>query len=148
MRVDKFIPRCRSLSRWRWFDAVFLKNVAHRLIANGMPQIAYFTGDPVVTPFGILPGHAQDQPTDLVRDRGPANRLLSTLRVVPLLRHQLAVPAQDRVGGDDGGQFEQCFAADPFGFDRQASTIVLAWARVKAPGKSATINVWSPGPSP
>ena len=148
MRVDKLFPRCRSPSRWCSFDAAFLENVAHRLVANDMAEVAHLAGDPVIAPLGILFGHANNKSFDLICDHGSANRLLSALRVVPLLRNQFPVPAEDRVGGDDGGQFEQCFAADPFGFDRQASTIVLAWARVKAPGKSATINVWSPGPSP
>ena len=47
------------------------------------------------------------------------------LAMIPLLCHELSVPAKDRVGCHDRGQFLQCLAAQRLAFDGQQTALVI-----------------------
>ena len=83
-----------------------LEDVAHRLVTDGVAQVGQGADDPVIAPGAILLGHAHDQGLQLLVDRG-ATRSLALLGAVKLLGHELAVPAENRVGLDDRGHFLQ-----------------------------------------
>ena len=78
----------------------------------------------VVAPGGILFGESQDQIHDDLADTRSADRL-TLPAVVPFLCHKLAVPAKDRVGYHDRGQFLQCFATERHAFDCQNPPLLI-----------------------
>ncbi len=45
--------------------------------------------------------------------------------MIPLASDELSVPAQERVGRDDPGQFVETLAAEHLAFDGQASTLIV-----------------------
>jgi hypothetical protein len=73
-----------------------LEHVAHRLVAHGGPEIGQGADDPVVTPGAILLRHAHHQRLQLLVNRGSPWGL-PLPRTVELLRHECAMPAENRV---------------------------------------------------
>src|SRR6266481_910839 len=63
------------------------------------PELAELALDPHAPPTGILPGKAQDERPNLRVDRRPAR--LRPRSVGPAPSHELPVPAQERLWGDD-----------------------------------------------
>jgi hypothetical protein len=59
--------RCR-------LDPVSAKDIAHRLIGNGVAEIGQGSDDAVVSPAGILSGEAHNERFQFRRDAGPAWR--------------------------------------------------------------------------
>ncbi len=49
----------------------------------------------------------------------------SLLTVIPLLRDEFPMPAEDRVGRDNRGQFAQSFSAEDLRFDRQDPPLIV-----------------------
>jgi len=103
MCLDERIPCGLVLPQWRRLDAMGLENVAHGGVGDAMTQIGQGTLDAIIAPRRILPRHSQDQLGRLGRYGRPAGLGLPTHTVIPLGRHQLAMPAEDRIGRDDGG---------------------------------------------
>ena len=83
-----------------------LQDVAHGLVTDGVAQVGQGADDPIIAPGAILLRHAHHQRLQLLVDRGTA-RGLALLGAVKLLRHEFAVPAENRVGLDDRGHFLQ-----------------------------------------
>src|SRR5262249_6579368 len=83
-------------------DTMALQDVPHGLVTDGVPEGRQGADDPVITPGAILVGHADDQRLQLRVDRG-ATWSLTLRRAVKLLRHELLVPAKNRVWLDDRG---------------------------------------------
>src|SRR5262245_45934138 len=80
------------------------QDVAHRLGTKGVREVREGTNDPVIAPGAILLRHADDQGLQLRVDLwSPWG--LAMLGAVKLLRHEFAVPGQDRIGPDDGGRY-------------------------------------------
>src|SRR5260370_36169445 len=78
-----------------------------------MPKVAYPSGDPVVAPTGILSRQPNHQTLDLRSDPRPAGQ--PTLAgAVEIGGDQLAIPAQNGVGGGDAGDLLQQFPAQAF----------------------------------
>src|SRR6516225_10219374 len=73
-----------------------LQDIAHRLIADLVPQISQRSDDTVITPVMVLLRHANDQLLNLSLDPRPA-RASTRLRAIEFAGNQLAVPGQDRV---------------------------------------------------
>jgi hypothetical protein len=55
-------------------DPVSAKDVAHRLIGNGVAEIGQGSDDAVVSPAGVLSGEADNERFQFGRDAGPARR--------------------------------------------------------------------------
>lgn len=83
------------------------------------------TADAIETPTWVFLRESQDQVHDNLPDTRSAWIFLATLRVIPFLGDQLAVPAQDRVRGHDGGDFHQRLTADGLALDGQLSPLVI-----------------------
>src|SRR5881397_2070802 len=110
MRADKLFPGGRCFTLWSWWETMTLQDVAHGLVTDGVPEVGQGADDPVIAPGAILLGHANDQRLQLLVDHG-ATRSLTLFGAVKLLRHELAVPAEDRVRLDDSGHLRQCLFA-------------------------------------
>src|SRR6266851_5076143 len=54
VRPDELFPRGGGLTLWRWWNAMPLQDVAHRLITDGGPEVGQGTDDPVIAPGAIL----------------------------------------------------------------------------------------------
>jgi len=89
------------------------KNNAYRLIRDTVPEVGQRADDPIVAPAGILSGHRDDQPDDLLLDRRPA-RVATVFRAVELLGDQSAIPGEDSVGFGYPSNLAESVAAQPF----------------------------------
>src|SRR5206468_847847 len=76
-------------------------------------------------PAGIRPGQTHDQLADLVGDGWTAGPPLSAVAVIPFLRDQPVMPAQDRVGSEQRADLRQELAAQEFAFGGQAPALVV-----------------------
>src|SRR6516164_11705713 len=65
-------PGCRALALGRGRQSVALQDIAHRLIADPVPQISQRPHNPVIAPITVLFGHANDQLLKLSLDPRPA----------------------------------------------------------------------------
>ena len=89
-----------------------------------MSEVGQGALDAVVAPGRILPGHAQDEFDDFRFDGRPPHGP-SAVAEVPLLGHQLPVPAQDGVGGAGGADLAEDLPTEHIALDRQASPLVV-----------------------
>ncbi len=80
-----------------WFNAVCFQHVGHSRITNVEADIGQGTLDAIVASGGIFLCKSQDRIDDDLTDAW-ASDCLSFLAVVPLLHHQLTVPAKNRIG--------------------------------------------------
>src|SRR5258707_14030400 len=87
-----------------------LQDVADRLIADLVPQIAQRPRNPVIAPVTVLPRHANDQLLNFSLDPRPAGASTS-FRAIEFAGHQLAVPGQDGVRPGDIGHLAENLAA-------------------------------------
>ena len=60
-----------------------------------------------------------------MRDEGPSDSL-PFVAVVPLLRHELTMPAENRVGSHNRGQLQQSLAAKGMAFHSQYPTLIIS----------------------
>jgi hypothetical protein len=81
--------------------------------------------DSIIAPRRILSGKPQNGIYDDLTDSGPASSL-SLIGVVPLIRHEITVPAEDRVGSHNGGQLQQCLAAESMAFHSQYASLIIS----------------------
>jgi len=80
------------------------------------------TLDPCVAPAGVFFRHPDNQLTDLLHHTG-TTYTLSWIR--PLGGDQLAVPREDRLRRDDGGDLAQGLPAQQLSFGRQSTALVI-----------------------
>ena len=113
------------LSFWNGFDTVLSEDVSDCRIGNVEAQVGQSALDAVVAPGGILPGHAEDEPGDLIRNWRSARRLPFAVAVVPFLGDKPMVPTEDRVGGYNGGQLHHRFATQSLALDGQYPALVI-----------------------
>jgi len=107
-----------------------LQDVAHGLVTDGVPEVRQGTNDTIIAPGAILPRHAYHQGLQLLVNYG-APWSLAPLGAVTLLGHKLAVPAENRVGLDDRGDFLQGLLAQLLAEVRQG--LALAVTSPEAP---------------
>jgi hypothetical protein len=81
-----------------------------RVAAELVTEVAERPADPRVTPSRILGGEPDDEA--LQRGGGARSAAGALGRAVVLLRDELAIPAQDRVGRDHAGELFQDLAAE------------------------------------
>jgi hypothetical protein len=82
------------------------QDVTHRLGTEGTPKIGEGSNNPIVALGAMLLRHAHHQGLQLWVNGGtPCG--LTLYGTVKLLGHELAVPGEDGVGFDDGGDFFQ-----------------------------------------
>jgi hypothetical protein len=81
----------------KWFDAMSPQDVADRRVGDVVTEISDGSGDLVVTPRHILPGHSQHELLNLIRQWWPSD-FLSTVAVIVFGCDKDPMPPQDRVG--------------------------------------------------
>jgi hypothetical protein len=84
-----------SLRRWRY--AVPAEDVSDRLIADGVTEIGQRSHDPVISPTGILSGHADDEFHDYCRNGGTAGACAMP-RSIELVGDEPTIPSKNRSG--------------------------------------------------
>jgi hypothetical protein len=113
-----------TLPVWCRFDAVSFQHVGHRGISDVAADIGQCSLDAIIAPRRILSGKPQNGIHDDLPKPRPSDSL-SLIGVVPLLRHELTVPAEDRVGRHNGGQLQQCLAAESMAFHSQYAPLII-----------------------
>src|SRR5215510_6730023 len=111
MDANKFLPRGRLLALRSAWKAPALENIAHGLIADVVAQLGESAGNAVITPGTILLGHLDDQVFECLVDTGSSHGL-SLRGAIEFLSHQLAMPGENRLGFDNGGDFLQRLLAE------------------------------------
>jgi len=80
--------------------------------------------NPIESPRGIITGQPQDKIDDFLPFARPPNGL-ATLAVVPLPGNQLAMPSQDRIWCEQGGDLAQQFAAEYLSLDSKTPPLII-----------------------
>ena len=93
------------------------QDILDRVRCNDVTEIGERTLDSIVTPGSILPRHAEYQIGDLLRDRRSTGPLPG---IGPLLRDELPVPSEQRIGRHQRLQFIKCPAPQHLGLHGQA----------------------------
>ena len=88
---------------WRGIDTGLLQDLPHVDAATSISQPGQFTVDPAVAPARVLAGQPEDQGPDVPAGGWPAG-LASFGPGGPATADDVAVPAQDRVRGDQQPQ--------------------------------------------
>src|SRR5262252_5887593 len=109
--AESRVPRGRLLAVWSTWKAPTLENIAHGLIADVVAQLGESAGNAVITPGTILLGHLHDQVFEFLGDTRSSHGL-SLLGAIEFLSHQLAMPGENRIGFDEGGDFLQRLLAE------------------------------------
>ena len=102
-------------------DAVIRKDVSNGPAPDFVSEVTHRTHDAGVPPPGVIGGHAHNQRLDLCARAWSS--WSTTLPESPLPGYQLAVPAKQRVGGDDWVQLREGLATDRVGPACQQSTL-------------------------
>ena len=111
-------PRGLPLSERSRFDAVGFQDIAHGLIGDLVAEVIQSRLEPIITPGRILPDELQDQIHDHLRSSRSVHRF-PLLAVIPLLGHEFAMPAEDRVRRNDRGHLQERFPANVLAFHSQ-----------------------------
>jgi hypothetical protein len=124
VHADELFPRDGGLALRRRRDALALDNVPHSLVAEGVSEIGQGAHNTIIAPGTVLLRHTHHQGLQLLVDRG-ATRSLALLGSVKLLHHEFAVPAKNRVGLDNLGDFFQGLLAQLLADVRQGLSFVV-----------------------
>ena len=84
------VARLCRCTGWRWWYPQPLEHTADRRGSHAVAEFEQFALNSLVSPAGILPGHALDQRAHTVIDGWT-----TAVGVGPLVGHQATVPAQD-----------------------------------------------------
>ena len=93
-------------------DAISAKDVAHRLIGNGVAEIGQGSHDAVVSPAGVLSGEAHNEGFQFRRDAGPAWSG-AEFGAVKFAGNEPPVPGEEGIGFADTGDLLKCSATEP-----------------------------------
>src|SRR5215468_3907512 len=97
MRLQERLPARRPLARG--IDSILRQDSFDRVSSDGESEIGERALDPRVAPSRIVACHLEDQCLDLAGDSGPARA--APCAPVVLLGNELAVPAEQRIWGDN-----------------------------------------------
>ena len=84
-----------------------------------VPKCSLDTG---VAPSRVVLGHLKNQAPDLLHDTGATDAIA---RIGPFLGDEPAMPAQDRIGRDDGGDRFQGPPAKRFAFGSESASLIV-----------------------
>ena len=105
--MKECFPSDLPLPLRHWFDAIFFQDVSDRLIRDFMSEVGQRPLNTVVAPSGIVLRHPQDKLYNVFGDGWTSLLCLSAMAVIPFISYQLAMPAQDGIGSDYRGYFQQ-----------------------------------------
>ena len=100
-----------------------LEHVGYRGVGNVVTDVGQRTLNAIVTPRRILSGEANDGIHHNLSNAWPSE--FAFVAGVELVRHEFAVPAENRVWREDGRQFQQRLAADGVGLHGKSATLVV-----------------------
>ena len=69
MGFEERLPARRSISRRSRFDAICSEDVPDGSVGDLVAEVDQHSLDPIVAPGRVLPGHAQDKPSNFVGNR-------------------------------------------------------------------------------
>ena len=92
-----------------------------------MPEVLQRPDQPGVSPRDILRSHAQDEAADRVVDPRASRTAFGA--AIVLLGDELAVPAQDRVRGDDAGDLAKGPSAEGLALGGKATPLRVGEAK-------------------
>jgi hypothetical protein len=122
MPADELLPGRGLTPFGSRCDVVAAQDVAHSLVRDVIAEVRQRAHDPVVTPAGVLPGHAHNQGVDSGVDTRSA-WIRAAFGSVELLCDQPSVPGEDGVGFGHVGYFFQSFAPESFADVSQRATL-------------------------
>ena len=93
------------------------------MVTCPLTDVSQCSLNPVVAPGWIFVGESNDGIDDFLSDAWPTR--FSFVAGVELLRHQLAVPAQYRLGRDDGRQLVESLSANGVSLHCESPTLVV-----------------------
>jgi hypothetical protein len=132
MRAQERLPRRWSFRHGR--KAVRLQDPGNRRSADAVSEVLQRPLNPRIAPRRIPRRHAHDQLADLRERASTARRWV---RVRPLPRNELPVPAQQRIGGDDRSDLAQPPTAQPVRPNSEPPPVVIGQAQVPPPTAAA-----------
>jgi hypothetical protein len=97
----------------RWLDPVAAKDIAHRLIGDGIARIGESSDDVVVAPAGIPAGEVDNERFQFWLDLGPAWGT-TELGAVEFAGNEPPVASEDGLGLGDPGELPERSATAPF----------------------------------
>src|SRR4029453_9389074 len=106
MRPNERVPRRGLPPLGSSRDPMPPEDVPDRLVTEGVPQIGQGAGNPVISPGAILLGQPYDERLPS-RGRPRPSGIPPVPGPVTLLGDELAVPGEDRLRPDDGGDLLQ-----------------------------------------
>ena len=92
-------------------EPVALEDDSHRLVAHLDSQVGHCPDNPAIAPRPVLSGQAEDEFLDLGR-LSRASGVSALARAVELAGDELAVPAEDDIGGDQIGDLGEGLATE------------------------------------
>jgi hypothetical protein len=104
-----------------WIDSVLDNYALDRVSADAIPEVHELAANARVSPAGVLKGHPNDQLLDFAIDSGtsgPPPRASVVLR-----RDQLAIPAEQHIGCDDGGDLSKSSASKTLRFPSEPASL-------------------------
>jgi hypothetical protein len=130
MSLDERHPRRSLAAQRRWVDAVLLQDPLDRVAADVEAVVPQRASEPGVSPSRVLLGHLEQQADDLGWLRWPARTAL--WGPVVLRGDEIPIPAEDRVGAGDGGDFAQGLTAERLGESGEAAALRVRQANAPA----------------
>ena len=124
MGLEKGLPRGLAPAVGRGLDAVGPEDSGDRRIRDVVSQIRQCTLEAVIAPSRILTGHTQDEFNDFSCNPGTSSAF-PPAAVVPVPGDEFAMPTENRIRSNDGGQLLKHLAPKHLAFDGQAPTLVI-----------------------
>ena len=124
MGLKKGLPRGLAPAVRRRLDAVGFEDSGDSRVRDVVPQIRQCPLEAVIAPSRILTGHTQDEFNDFPFDTGTSSAF-PPAAVVPVPGNEFAMPTEDRIRSNDGGQLLKRFAPEDLAFEGQTPTLAI-----------------------
>jgi hypothetical protein len=100
-----------------------LEHIGYRGVGNVVTDVGQRTLNAIVSLGGILPGEANDGIHDNLSNPWPTG--FAFVAGIEFVRHEFAVPAENRIWREDGRQFQQRLAADGVSLHCEEPSLVV-----------------------
>src|SRR4051812_24958659 len=127
---EEGLPRHRLAALGRGFQAMLGEDALDRVSSKLVTKVAEHAEDPGVAPGRVLGGELDDQA--LQRSGRAGASTSSSSSAVVLVRDELAVPAQDRVGRHEAGELLQDAATKRLALGREPAALCVGEAHAPA----------------
>ncbi len=121
MCFDEGAPRHALTPLWCWHDTVVCEASFAGMAPDVISEVLECAPQPCVPPCRVLLRHAHEELTNVLRRRWSARA--TVLAAIVLGRNEVAIPAQKRIGSDDGGDLGQRFSTQSLGLDGEPAAL-------------------------